>query len=170
MRTVVTPLALLHGLVALLARFVAGVRMENHEGRDWDFFWQTLPRSALRDDLLASLWNLHAQPPALSLLGALLERLPGDAWLAQLQGVYVLLGCATTGLLAGPFLGVRQTGGTGEADYLQFYCLGSDGNDPRLPVRRRGKPSRRRMPVPRHPISHRHPSRHGGSRPRGRRR
>lgn len=39
-----------------------------------------------------------------------------------------------TGLLAGEFLGARQSSGTGEAAYLQFYCLGSDGNDPRLPV------------------------------------
>lgn len=42
---------------------------------------------------------------------------------------------APTGLLAGPFLATRQTSGTGEAAYLQFYCYGSDGNDPRAPVR-----------------------------------
>jgi len=40
-----------------------------------------------------------------------------------------------TGVLAGPFLGARQSAGSGEADYLQFFCLGSDGNDPRLPLR-----------------------------------
>lgn len=101
LRSVVAPLALLHGAVALIARFVLGVRMQNHAGRDWDFFWQTLPLEALRHDLVASLWNLHAQPPGLSLLGALLARLPGDAFLAELQGVYVLLGCATTGMLGG---------------------------------------------------------------------
>jgi type II secretion system protein J len=39
------------------------------------------------------------------------------------------------GILAGPFLGARQTGATGEAGYLQFYCLGAEGSDPQLPVR-----------------------------------
>jgi len=42
---------------------------------------------------------------------------------------------APTGILAGPFLGARQNGSTGEADDVQFCCLGSDGNQPRLPDR-----------------------------------
>ena len=31
-----------------------------------------------------------------------------------------------TGLLSGPFTGMRQMGATGDADYLDFYCLSSD--------------------------------------------
>jgi type II secretion system protein J len=42
---------------------------------------------------------------------------------------------APAGILAGPFLGMRQSAGTGEAAYMQFCCLGADGNQPRLPLR-----------------------------------
>ncbi|HOW69972.1 MAG TPA: type II secretion system protein GspJ [Phycisphaerae bacterium] len=34
-----------------------------------------------------------------------------------------------TGILSGPFLGVRQMGATGDADYLDFYSLGSDDDE-----------------------------------------
>lgn len=34
-----------------------------------------------------------------------------------------------TGILSGPFMGVRQMGASGDADYLDFYCLSSDDDD-----------------------------------------
>ena len=40
-----------------------------------------------------------------------------------------------TGVLAGPFEGLRQSGSGGEADDVQFCCLGADGDQPRLPTR-----------------------------------
>jgi len=39
-----------------------------------------------------------------------------------------------TGTLAGPFLGMRQLGSAGNADYLEFCCLGSEGDEPRHPL------------------------------------
>lgn len=39
-----------------------------------------------------------------------------------------------TGLLAGAFIGTRQLGSAGDADYVEFYCLGEDGGPQRLPM------------------------------------
>lgn len=39
-----------------------------------------------------------------------------------------------TGILAGPFVGTRQTGSSGDADYVEFYSMGRDRVRPATPM------------------------------------
>lgn len=66
----------------------------------WDYFWQTLPASALRGDLGEALRFLHMQPPLYNLWGALWLRLfAGErAPLQAMHAAHVLLGALISAL------------------------------------------------------------------------
>ncbi len=84
----------LHVAAVMSARWM-GVSIHGHRwANHWDWFWQTLPVESLRDDLFASLWHLHSQPPLFNLLGGVLIKTFGDAHLDALYGLNVLLGTA----------------------------------------------------------------------------
>ncbi|HHY55409.1 MAG TPA: hypothetical protein GYA08_08225 [Chloroflexi bacterium] len=77
---------------------------------DWDWFMQTLPLEALRRDLWQSLWNLHAQPPLLNLVGGLLIRGFYPHHLEALHFLNIGLGALISGmfyLLAAHFVARR---------------------------------------------------------------
>lgn len=65
---------------------------------NWDWFMQTLPLAALRDDLWQSLWYLHAQPPLLNLVGGLLIQRFYPHHLEALHLFNILLGALISGM------------------------------------------------------------------------
>ncbi|MFC2172455.1 hypothetical protein ACFLU6_07460 [Acidobacteriota bacterium] len=88
----------IHFAWALVYRIALGMRMGNDPIQNsWDFYWQTLPMEALREDLWGSLLVLHAQPPLLNLLGGILGKLFYPHHLEALQGIYMILGAVMAG-------------------------------------------------------------------------
>lgn len=73
----------------------------------WDFFWQLLPVSALADNPLGELWQLHSQPPLYNaLLAALLKLFPplhplagGERALHALHLLHLLLAGGIVGMV-----------------------------------------------------------------------
>ena len=62
--------------------------------------WQLLDTELLRQQLTESLWYLHSQPPLYNLLAGLVLKASGEQHVAVFAGIYLLLGLATTLLLA----------------------------------------------------------------------
>jgi hypothetical protein len=87
-------IGLLHAALSLYYMHARGLSMTaDPKANSWDFFWQTLPMEAMKDDLPGSLWHLHAQPPLFNLYGFIMRGLFGGR--GQLTGQHytqILLG------------------------------------------------------------------------------
>ena len=106
------------GLHLLVGTFVwagLGVDMRANLAMPWDAWWQTIPLSALRADLLSEITALHAQPPLHNLVVGLLAGISAEP-LAWLQCLYLGMGAATCGL-AGAIL-CMATGSTRLSTWL----------------------------------------------------
>jgi hypothetical protein len=100
--------AALHVLVAGV-HVLRGVSIRRGFGPNpWDFFWQSIPTTDLKERALQSLWALHAQPPLWNALNALLIKALGPAHLTALHALHVVLGAAIAGMAV--LLARRLTG------------------------------------------------------------
>lgn len=93
-----------HLLLGLAFKEIAGVSITaNPNGlTHWDAYWQNLPVIDLRERLVESLWNLHAQPPLHNLYGALFFHLFPDQPLHAMQVANSVLGaliCAMSAMI-----------------------------------------------------------------------
>jgi hypothetical protein len=89
-----------HLVVALAYRNILGIDIEADPVRNsWNWFWQTLPAEALRDNLLISIWNLHAQPPLYNLYGALFIKAAHPHYLQWIHSANMILGALLSGMV-----------------------------------------------------------------------
>jgi len=90
----------LHLTVALIYKDVVGLNIEvAPEGRTWGWFWQTLPRSLLENELGESIWYLHSQPPLYNLYGAFFfDFFPADP-VQAIHYANILLGSLLSGMI-----------------------------------------------------------------------
>jgi hypothetical protein len=91
----------LHLTVTLVSKTVFGISITDIPDRltVWDWYWQTLPYGLLRDELLTSIWHLHAQPPLFNLFGGVLIKLFGPGHLEAMHYTHALLGALACGML-----------------------------------------------------------------------
>lgn len=88
----------IHVGMAVYLREVVGFDITANPGfRPWDWWWQTIPRDLLANDLWRSLWYLHSQPPLFNLYGAIFFCLFPNSPMITMQFGNILLGGLTSG-------------------------------------------------------------------------
>ena len=88
-----------HLIIALAYKMVVGLTIQPSPAIDWDYFWQTLPVALIQNNLLESLWYLHAQPPLYNLYGAFLIKLFYPDHLTALHFANIVLGATLSGMM-----------------------------------------------------------------------
>ncbi len=93
-----------HVLLAMALKDIAGVSITaNPNGlTTWGDYWQNLPVVDLRERLVESLWNLHAQPPLHNLYGAVFIHLFPEQYLQAMHYANSVLGallCAMSAVI-----------------------------------------------------------------------
>lgn len=84
---------ILHLLTALFLKEIIDLDIRaDVERNTWDWFWQTLPMSALKSDFFASLINLHAQPPLFNFIGGVFIKCFEPLHLEALHYFHIALG------------------------------------------------------------------------------
>ena len=85
-----------HIIIAIYYKNVAGISIQSgiYPGitYTWDDFWQTIPLDLLKNNLLESIWYLHAQPPLYNLYGAVFAKICYPYHLECLHYTNIILG------------------------------------------------------------------------------
>ncbi len=80
-------------MIALTVKELLGLYIQNESGKyTWDWFWQTLPASALQMDCCKSIYYLHAQPPLYNLIGAGFIKCFAQNFLEAIHYFHIFLG------------------------------------------------------------------------------